>query len=173
VIIAPQHMTLREVKDTDHEWLVELHNDPNVLYNLTNPSPITHAQHMDWWENISGDSKQLRLVFEVNGQRMGFTKFYDIDRTNMSCVLGADIHSTYRGRGLAKYMWALMLNKCFCELGMYRVSLTTAEYNVIGQRVYTGLGFKEEGRLTQSLRRSLKHHDQIMMYMLRPDWEAK
>lgn len=164
---------LRPVRDDDHEWLVELHNDPQVLYNMTHPQPITMAHHMAWWEKISHDHRQLRMIFTVDGERVGFTKFYDIDRANQNCVLGADIHKSFRGRGLAKCMWALMLDKCFFELGLHRVSLTTAEYNNVGIRTYEGLGFLREGVLRESLWRADKFHDQICMYMLDLHWKYR
>ena len=164
---------LRPVEDSDHEWLVELHNDPVVLHNMTHPQPITMAHHLAWWEKIRHDHRQLRLIFVMDGKRVGFTKFYGIDRANQNCVLGADIHGDFRGQGLAKVMWSLMLRKCFDELGLHRVSLTTAEYNTVGRRVYEGLGFKDEGRLVQSLFRDGKFHDQILMYLLREDWKTR
>jgi RimJ/RimL family protein N-acetyltransferase len=157
--------------DDDHDWLVDLHNDPVVLENLTNPVPITMAQHLAWWDRISHDAFEMRLIFTVDGARAGFTKFYQINRANNNCTLGADLHQSYRGKGLANPMWKLMLNKCFDDIGLHRVSLTAAEFNEISQRVYRRLGFKEEGKLIQSLYRKGKYYDQIMMYLLRNDWE--
>ena len=159
-------MILRNVNDDDHEWLVELHNDPEVLRNLTNPNPVTLDQHLAWWNKISKDKSQLRLIFEANGIRAGFTKFYSIDPTNKNCVLGADIHISCRGKGLAKPMWNIMVDFCYSNLNLHRISLTTAEYNSIARKVYTDLGFKEEGRLKESLYRDGKFWDQICMYML-------
>lgn len=166
-------MSLRPVDDNDHEWLVELHNDPMVLRNLTHPQPIVMDQHLAWWHKVRHDRCQLRLIFEIDGVRAGLTKFYDIDWTNENCILGADLHRAFRGKGLAKLMWTLMLERCFNELSMHRVSLTTAEYNVPARRTYQRVGFKEEGRLTQSLYRDGEYHDQITMYMLREDWLAR
>jgi RimJ/RimL family protein N-acetyltransferase len=164
---VPSNMSLRNVISTDHEFLVDLHNDPDVLHNLTDPTPITLEHHLAWWKGIETSTNQRRLIFTIDGNRAGFTKFYSIDRANSNCVLGADLAKSYRGMGLAKYMWSLMLDTCFNELNLYRVSLTTASYNEIAQRVYRGLGFKEEGRFTQSLRRNNVFYDQILMYMLR------
>jgi len=161
---------LRPVSNDDHKFLVELHNDPVVLRNITNPSEITLEQHLQWWEKISVNEKQKRLIYTVNDVRVGFTKFYDIDFQNHNCMLGADIHSSFRGKGYAKHMWGLMLNICFDDLKLHRVSLTTAEFNVIAQQIYYRLGFKKEGLLKQSLYRDEKYYDQICMYMLRSDW---
>lgn len=170
MIIPPTTMQLRAVTDADHKWLVELHNDPEVLRNLTHPQPITLEQHLAWWESTRIDPKQLRLIFTVDNQPVGFTKFYNIDRVNRNVVLGADIHKDHRGKGYAKNMWAMMLNVSVFSLQMYRMSLTTAEYNAIGQRVYRGLGFKEEGRLVKSLYRDGEFHDQLCMYILADEW---
>lgn len=161
---------LRPVRDSDHQFLVDLHNDPRVLHNLTNPQPVTLKQHMLWWEKISKDDSQIRLIYEIDNTPIGFTKFYNIDRNNNNCVLGADIHKDHRGQGYAQDMWSLMLNYCFQDLALHRVSLTTAEYNVIGQKVYKKLGFKEEGRFIKSLLRDGYYYDQILMYMLASDW---
>ena len=171
-------MRLRAVYPEDHEWLVALHNDPEVLHNLTNPQPVTLDRHMKWWSTIERNPHEQRLIFVINsaegvtGVRAGFTKFYSIDFNNFSCVLGADLHKDFRGQGLAKHMWSRMLDEALTCRGMMlnRASLTTAEYNMIGQKVYRGLGFKEEGRQVKSLYRGGKYWDQINMYALSDDW---
>lgn len=155
---------LREVENEDHEWLVSLHNDPLVLYNITNPNPITLKGHMRWWNSLN-KNKEKRFIFTVNNEKVGFTKFYSIDHFNKNCVLGADININYRGKGFARQMWILMLKYCFEDLKLWRISLTTAHYNKIGYKVYKNLGFIEEGRLIQSLFRDNKYYDQILMYM--------
>lgn len=172
-IKVPENMKLRVVleKEQEHKFLLDLHNDPDVLKNLTHPEPITLVEHLAWWKNTSNDSRQLRLIFCVNDTPAGFTKFYNIDNTNKNCVLGADLHKSFRGLGLAKYMWALMLKECFDVRKLHRVSLTTASYNIIAQNVYTNLGFLKEGTLVDSLFRDGKYHNQICMYMLRETWE--
>ena len=77
---------LRPVSDNDHAFLVELHNDPVVLRNLTNPNPITLEQHLEWWSKISNDNKQKRMIYEVDKQLVGFTKFYNLDFENHNCA---------------------------------------------------------------------------------------
>ena len=159
--------SIRDVVFEDHKWLVELHNDPLVLRNITNSNPITLESHLKWWSNLADDQK--RLIFCVDGFRAGFCKFYNIDTNNNNCVLGADLHLDFRGNGHSMHMWKMMLKYCFDELGLYRVSLTTAEYNKIARHVYTKLGFKVEGVFNKSLFRDGRYYDEICMYFLR-DW---
>lgn len=163
--------SLEKVTSDDHDWLVELHNDPEVLKNLTHPDPITLKQHLEWWNRILDDEKQLRFIFKIDGVNTGFAKFYDVSNSNKNCVLGADIHKNFRQKGHAKHIWKLIIDHAFYSLNLHRVSLTTADYNNVAQQVYRKIGFKEEGRLIQSLYRDGKFFDQICMYMLKSDWE--
>ena len=163
--------SLRAVSDDDHEWLVELHNDPEVLNNTRDPRPITLDGHLRWWNSVKGNSKERRLIFCVDGQRVGFTKFYSIDFYNRHCILGADIHPSYRGNGYAKKMWSLMLDYCFNDLSLHRVGLSTMDYNKIAKKVYYGIGFKEEGIIKHCHYRDGEYHDAISMYMLESDWK--
>jgi diamine N-acetyltransferase len=168
-IIQFQHnektYALREVKFKDHDWLVSLHNDPDVLKNLTVAKPITFKDHLTWWNKIKKSCTEERFIFMVDNEMVGFTKFYKIDNINKNCVLGADIDKDHRGKGYARFMWTLMLDYCFDTLKLWRVSLTTAEFNTIAQHVYKKLGFLEEGKFTQSLLRDEQYKDEILMYM--------
>ena len=172
-IVVPPNMELRPVCEGDHEWLVELHNDPEVLRNLRNPTPITISDHRSWWNQISKNTKQLRLIFTVDGERVGFVKFCDLDFVNNNCEIGADIHKDHRGKGYAKFMWTLMLEKCFGEFAFHRVVLCTASFNRIALSVYSKLGFEVEGRQHEILFRDGTYHDGVWMYMLRDDWDAR
>lgn len=158
----------------DHKFLVNLHNDPLVLKNITNPKPITLADHQDWWMHIVANQHiQQRFMFLIDSVPAGFVKFYDIDQANKNCVLGADLHKDFRGKGFAKFMWKMMLEHCFSEekLNLHRVSLTTASFNTVAQRVYLNLGFIEEGRKIHSLFRDNTFYDEICMYLLKEKWE--
>lgn len=162
---------LRAIEDDDHEFLVELHNDASVLMNITNNSAVTMNEHLDWWSMIVAAKDQIRLLFEVDGKRVGIAKFYDIDTINNTCALGADIHRDLRGVGHAKHLWKLMLDLCFNDLSLHRASLFTASCNHVAKHVYDKLGFKEEGRMVEALFRNGSYHDCICMYMLKDDYE--
>lgn len=164
--MASRH-ELRLVDDRDHEFLVELHNDPLVLHNHTDPRPITLSSHMAWWSSHRQRNEE-HCVFLVDNAHAGFCKF-TFDAANNSVCLGADLHTLHRGRGLARPMWILMLERVFKQ-GVHRAWLTVAEYNHIGRNVYASLGFKVEGRLEQSLYRGGAYHDQIVMRLMEHEW---
>lgn len=165
--------SFRDVADADHEWLVALHNDPLVLYNTKNPNPITIEHHMRWWSGIKDNPREMRFVFTVDGERAGFMKVYDIDTHNHSCVLGADLEKSFRGRGLAKPMWTLLLSYCFDMRGLHRVGLSTMTYNLPGVKTYLGMGFRLEGTMKDYQFRDGRYHDALCMHMLKDDWDAR
>lgn len=155
---------MRDVAEGDHTFLIELHNDPVVLKNLTDPRPVTFESHMTWWHGLT--SRDQRKIFTVNGIPAGICKFSSIDTANRSCMLGADLHHSFRGKRLSYPMWELMLSYCFDVLDLHRVGLTTASFNTIGQHIYETIGFRKEGLIIESLLRDGIYFDQITMYML-------
>jgi RimJ/RimL family protein N-acetyltransferase len=168
-------MLLRPIEDRldEHEWLLSVHNDPEVLKFLTHPHSVSLTEHMEWFKHISRHENSEAFIAENDGVRFGITKFYQLDHDNGSCGLGANIHKDHRGKGYAKPMWSLMLDRCFNFYKFHRVWLTTAEYNIVGHKIYSSLGFIEEGRQIQSLNRNGRYYDQICMYMLRKMWNKE
>lgn len=164
--------------DEDVDFLLDVHNDPLVLNNITNPNPIDQTHHLKWMSKIFDEQskvKEARMIFCVDGKNAGVVKFYSIDQINGNCVLGADLHKDFRGKGYAKEMWKQMLNICFSEFGLnlHRVSLTTAHYNKPAIKVYSKLGFKLEGKFKQSLFRDGTYYDQLLFYMLKSTWDNR
>lgn len=149
----------------DHRWLVSLHNDPLVLDNVTNSSPITLQSHLKWYNSLNPEKSDI-MIFTVDDERVGIAKLNPIDKINKSVVMGADIHKDFRGKGYATKLWNLMIDRSINEHECHRLSLTTAVYNDIGRHLYGKLGFKEEGRLIESLCRDGRFYDQICMYRL-------
>ena len=171
VLITRDRFALNSVNSkSSHCWLVELHNDPAVLYNVTHPTPINYDDHIVWWNKLG--LNEQRFIFTVDGEKAGFTKFYRIDSVNSNCDLGADLQINFRGRGFAQPMWELMLHHAFITLNLHRVGLTTASYNTIGQRVYEKLGFMEEGRKRHSLYRDGVYYDELCMSMTKEEYNA-
>lgn len=174
-LIVPQNMMWwNPILDDDFKFMLDVHNDPEVLHNLTHPEPVSLKDHMAWVKRIMKDPCEMRAIFMVDEQRVGVMKFYRIDQTNHCCTLGADIHRDFRGKGYAKYMWTSMLAWAFNtpNVRLHRVGITTAEYNTVARHIYARLGFKEEGRLTQSLYRDGRYHDEVCMRMFKEEWAA-
>ena len=64
----------------------------------------------------------------------------------------------------------LLLRYAFAELSLARVSLVVFSYNERAQRSYLKVGFKEEGRQRERIRRGDQRYDMIFMSVLRDEW---
>lgn len=160
----------RIIEQKDIEWARVLHNDPDVLYNLTDTTIINQRQQAAWFEHICNTSKSMRLVLELNTEPIGLARIDEIDYRNRSICVGLDIESKYRGQGHGKEGFKLMLDYVFKELNMNRAWLLVAEYNIIAHNLYKKMGFTEEGRLRERLFRNGKYHDYIMMSLLSKEY---
>jgi RimJ/RimL family protein N-acetyltransferase len=167
-----ENYSFRIIEQFDIEWIRLMHNDPEVLYMLTDANPISYFQQIDWYENISRSTKSKRLVFEYQGKAIGLARLDEIDLINKSICVGLDIHSDFRYKGHGKAGLKLLLMYCFEELNMNRAWLLVAEFNLIAFELYKKLGFIYEGIQRQRLFRKGKYFDYIMMSILKNEYDS-
>ena len=75
-----------------------------------------------------------------------------------------------RERGLGTEAIRVLLRYAFEDLRLNRVGLSVFEFNELAISAYDKLGFKEEGRLRQAIRRDGSFYDAILMSILLPEW---
>jgi RimJ/RimL family protein N-acetyltransferase len=76
------------------------------------------------------------------------------------------------GQGYGTDAMRLALRYAFDELNLRRVSLTVFAYNERARRTYLRVGFREEGRVREAIRRDGQRWDIIYMGVLRDEWRA-
>ncbi|MGI8909078.1 MAG: GNAT family N-acetyltransferase, partial [Rubrobacteraceae bacterium] len=59
----------------------------------------------------------------------------------------------------------------FERLGLHRIGLSVFEFNAMAISAYERLGFREEGRMRQAIKRDHAFHDAILMSILRSEWQ--
>jgi RimJ/RimL family protein N-acetyltransferase len=79
-------------------------------------------------------------------------------------------HPEDRHHGYGAEAIAIILRYGFEELGLHRVGLSVFEFNEIAISAYEKLGFREEGRLRQALKRGEVFYDAILMSVLESEW---
>lgn len=96
----------------------------------------------------------------------------DIERVNGTAE--ASIFVTRRddwGRGYGTDAMNALLDFAFGELRLHRVYLHVFDYNARAVRSYEKAGFVTEARLRNSRFHRGAHHDELLMAILRSDWE--
>lgn len=76
----------------------------------------------------------------------------------------------YLGKGYGREAMELLLNYCFNDLKMERVSLDHYTGNIAGN-LYLKLGFKYEGIMRNAAKRDNEYYDLHLMSMLREEYE--
>ena len=156
------------------EWARELHNDPEVIKNLTDPHLVTPDEQLKWFIRLQDSTSSERLVVQRYGFKsypIGLVRVDHIDDYNKSVCIGLDIHKDFRGQGLAKEIYHRLFEKYF-SAGYNRIWLMVADYNERAKHIYESLGFQYEGKQREALFKDGKYFDYLIMSILKKEHEA-
>jgi RimJ/RimL family protein N-acetyltransferase len=77
------------------------------------------------------------------------------------------------GRGIGRALLRAVVARAFEETSAYRLWLGVFPENLRARRAYEAVGFVAEGIARGSAFFGGEHRDELVMSMLRPDWDAK
>lgn len=167
-------VAIRRVERKDLSWLRRLHNDQTTWSFLNDISLLSEGDQVRWFERIeqSVRDKYFILCLAGNKEKVGLVRCNEIDFVNRSIRVGLDIAPRFRGTGLGRAGYELILKYCFDYLGMHRVWLLVSEFNHIGIALYTSVGFYIEGRQRENIYRDGRYHDQLVMGILEREFRG-
>ena len=106
------------------------------------------------------------------GRLIGTCAFSQLDGDNGSALFHITIgEADTWGKGYGTEATKLMMDHAFGTLGLHRVGLFVFEFNERAIRAYQRVGFVQEGRARQSIRRDGRWWDELAMSMLDTDWQ--
>ncbi|KAH8832053.1 acyl-CoA N-acyltransferase, partial [Flagelloscypha sp. PMI_526] len=116
----------------------------------------------------------LFSVFELKetGEVVGWVNSSVDGPRNRNGLLGIVVRPEYWGKGYAQEVIEWTLHYAFLNLGYHRMGLSVFAGNERAVRLYTKLGFKEEGRIRESLYKDGKWEDTVQMGILKREWKA-
>lgn len=157
-----------------HTW----RNDMEVMRS-TNPSLDIYSEEATrhFVEHVilgSPSSKGYIMVEKNNDIPIGIMSLINIDYKNRNAECIIDIgEKDYWGKGYGKEGMKLLLNYCFYEMNLHRISLKVFSFNDRAIHLYEKLGFNKEGAARESLFRDGKWHDIIHMGLLQNEYVHK
>ena len=134
-------INVREMVESDGEFVLEIRNDDSTRSRLHNPSKFTLDQFSRFYKSKS----PWWLIASCNGEDFGYFRTDYVDRKNKSIQVGMDIHPNHRGKGLAKASYKKLFNHLKVE-GFEIVWLEVLKSNTLAHSVYKKLGFTETNR---------------------------
>ena len=174
LVIQSERVLLRPPRESDlaeslRVWTPELrHMYGGSLTSERRPS-LEDRQH---WLERAGREPTAHLSVEVDGHYIGHVGLTIADESNKRgrFVIGIESPQCW-GKGYGTEVTRLILRHAFETLDLHRVELGVAAYNARAIRCYEKAGFRHEGVERDSFFVDGKWHDDLLMAILREDWE--
>lgn len=174
----------RPVEDKDLEAIRTLRNDPSTWSQLTSIGHISAEAQATWFAGLCDDPTRAYFAVFIEkrdehypvyfeGDFVGIIRMDEIDRTNRSVRVGADVVPAMRGKGYGTRIYKALLKYCFDMLGMHRVALLVLDTNEVGKKLYFNAGFKLEGKHRDAIFRNGRFVDYIAMSILEDEYRGK
>ena len=168
---------LRAFEPDDNEHSLRWFNDPLITKNLdTGAFALSRQTQSERMEGFRTDDKHIILAIckDDNDLHIGNIGLHNISYTNRHAEIGVVIgERTLHGQGYGSEATALMLKYGFESLNLQRIYLRVMTTNEGGFKCYEKLGFKKEGVLRQHAYKNGAYVDEIIMGLLKSEWEAQ
>ena len=145
---------LRELSKEDIPKLNAWRNNPDLISSLgTGFRYISEEVDETWFQDyLDNRDKAVRLAIVAEGNYVGNINLTNINTTHrnaeFSILIGDD---RYRGKGIGFYVSTKILEHGFKDLGLKRIWLTVVTTNDAALKLYSRIGFKEEGILRTAI----------------------
>jgi ribosomal-protein-alanine N-acetyltransferase len=175
ITLRGERVVLRPLEEGDLEkalpaWTPELRH----MYggSLSTERPPTLENRRRTYEALRADERNHCFAIEANGCYIGFAVIRITDEGSRKARYRIGIEdSAYWGRGYGTEATRLLLGHAFRTLHLHRVELRVASYNTRAIRCYEGCGFRHEGIERESFLVDGTWEDDVLMAILRDDWE--
>ena len=144
-----------------------------VLWDAGPIHPVSLARYEAGFDREAADPSkdEVWFVIEADGRAIGRGGLYRIDHFNRRCELGIALGRDHWGKGFGQDAVRTLVDYAFDYLNMNRVALQVLAEDPRAVGAYRRAGFVEEGRLRQQGWVGGRFHDELLMSILRDDWE--
>ena len=164
-------------------------DDIQVRWETDQTADNTETRMRDWHEpprslqqreaefeaqQAEPDASTVALIIEADGRPVGDINLFHIEPRNSNAAVGMSIwRAEDRGRGYGSDAMRAMLAWAFRQMNLHRVELSVDPANAQAIAVYRKAGFVEEGRRREAHFTDGAYTDDLMMGILRRDFEAQ
>jgi RimJ/RimL family protein N-acetyltransferase len=176
-ILAGERVRLRGVRDDDLPALARWEMDPGRLITLSNwaaPPSEAAARERIAKRSANEDEDDLGFAIETIDDPPVLVGRMWLSAAGMRCAaVGIALGREHIGRGYGTDAMRVIVGYGFRELGLHRMQLGVAAFNLAGIRAYQKAGFTEEGRHRESVLHDGRWYDSVLMSILDHEWAAR
>ena len=173
--ITGDNVYLSPISLDDTEQYTHMINDLKVSVGIGHPAYINimdYEREREFLNSIK-DGKIFAVRLIENDELLGNIELFNVNILQKNAVLGIMLgNPEYQRKGYGKEAINLILDYGFSFLNLYSVSLTVFEYNEVAYNLYKKFGFKEVGRLRKRVEIMGKRYDEIIMDILKEEFES-
>lgn len=171
-----EKVRLREYRKEDMKQAQDFINDPEVksLLNPGIPFLYTYEDQLKWFENNSATKDTYSFAIETiaDSKYIGGCGINDVDWKNSVATVGIFIgDKKYWSKGYGTDAMKTLISFIFNEMNMNKVKLHVYSFNPRAIKSYEKCGFIKEGVLRQEIFRKGKYYDEIIMGLLRGEFD--
>lgn len=167
---------LRALEPDDYLVTIKWREDEEIQRMVSGPKYyVSLEQEKEWVKNAIFDNSRivLGICIKENDKLIGTVNIQEIDYINRTCHVPILIGAKEEwSKGYATEARMLALRFAFYERGMNRVWATILDSNTPSIRLNEKCGFKKEGILRQSIFKDGVYHDQVIMSILRDEFDV-
>jgi RimJ/RimL family protein N-acetyltransferase len=130
-------MIIREMKESDIAFMLEVRNDETTYVNLHTPVKFTYEESINWFRN----QIPIWYIIDVDENSVGYIRTSNWNFNNKSMTIGCDIHPQFRKKGYATQAYEILFN-LLLKKEWKSVNLKVLKKNNIAFSFYKKLGFK-------------------------------
>lgn len=166
---------LRKIEEGDLETLHGYWSDEVVTeyMNVTFKS-IEETQQMVDLLNILPEIEEGRrwaIVDKKSGIVVGSCGYHNMKAEHRRAEIGFELGREYWGQGIMQEVMNIVIHHCFEDLGLNRIEAFVTVGNHRSLKALDKLGFKQEGILREYEFIRGKFRDQVVLALLRSDWD--
>jgi len=165
---------LRPFEKRDLESLFNAIHDDEIRYMTGTRNTSTMEQLNKYFERMDNDDtrRDFAICLCDSEEIAGDLTIMDIDSFNHKAGFRIALHDrNHMNKGYGTEAVKLALRYVFEELKLNRLQLEVYSHNSRGIKSYEKAGFKQEGVIRQSLYYNDQYSDEIIMGMLKEDYD--
>ncbi|MBT9176862.1 MAG: Spermidine N(1)-acetyltransferase [Firmicutes bacterium] len=168
---------IRGMEKSDLDHIMQWVNNPEITrFLLAFTVPMSRAMEEKWLDGATQHtaSDKFFALETLAGEYLGGCGFHHIDAINRHTEIGIAIgKESHLGQGYGEDAVKLLLRVGFHALNLNKIYLRVFAGNSRAIRCYVKCGFKEVGRHRQHRFTAGEWHDEIIMEVLRSEWETR
>lgn len=177
-MILGERIRFRAIERGDLPTFVEWINDPDVRAGISSFLPLSLAREEGWFDEMlkrPTEEHPFGLEAKLDGgwQLIGSCGLFDVNWRSRKAEIGIMIgRKDLWSKGYGSEAMRLIMKHGFETLNLHRLYLKVYATNPRAIRAYEKVGFVLEGRLREATFDNGVYSDDLIMSVLRPEWDA-